>query len=93
MKLGRRRLLTLGAAAVAAPVASRLATAQAYPTRPLRWIVGFAPGGSTDILARLIGPWLAERLGQPVVIENRPARRQRHRHRSGRERTGGRPRC
>jgi tripartite-type tricarboxylate transporter receptor subunit TctC len=72
MKLGRRRLLTLGAAAVAAPVASRLATAQAYPTRPLRWIVGFAPGGSTDILARLIGPWLAERLGQPVVIENRP---------------------
>jgi tripartite-type tricarboxylate transporter receptor subunit TctC len=72
MKLGRRRLLTLGAAAVAAPIASRLATAQAYPTRPLRWIVGFAPGGSTDILARLIGPWLAERLGQPVVIENRP---------------------
>jgi tripartite-type tricarboxylate transporter receptor subunit TctC len=72
MKLGRRRLLTLAGAAVAAPAISRLAWAQAYPARPVRWIVGFAPGGSTDILARVIGQYLAERLGQTFVIENRP---------------------
>ncbi len=72
MKLGRRRLLTLAGAAIAAPAVSRLARAQAYPTRPVRWIVGFAPGGSTDILARVIGQWLSERLGQPFLIENRP---------------------
>jgi tripartite-type tricarboxylate transporter receptor subunit TctC len=72
MKLGRRRLLTFAGAAIAAPAVSRLVRAQAYPTRPVRWIVGFAPGGSTDILARVIGQYLSERFGQPFLIENRP---------------------
>jgi len=72
MTPGRRRFLNLAGAAVAACVAPRLASAQTYPARPLRWIVGFAPGGSTDILARVVGQWLSERLGQPIVIENRP---------------------
>jgi tripartite-type tricarboxylate transporter receptor subunit TctC len=72
MRPGRRRFLNLAGAAAAACVALRPASAQAYPARPLRWIVGFAPGGSTDILARVVGQWLSERLGQPIVIENRP---------------------
>jgi tripartite-type tricarboxylate transporter receptor subunit TctC len=72
MKLGRRRLLTLAGAALAAPTVTRLAMAQSYPTRPVHWIVGFAPGGSTDILARVIGQYLSERFGQPFLIENRP---------------------
>jgi tripartite-type tricarboxylate transporter receptor subunit TctC len=72
MKLSRRRLLQHAAAALAAPAVLRAARAQAYPARPVRWIVGFAPGGSTDILARVIGQYLAERLGQTFVIENRP---------------------
>jgi tripartite-type tricarboxylate transporter receptor subunit TctC len=62
--------LTLGAAGL--PAMSRIARAQTYPTRPVRWIVGFPPGGATDITARLMGQWLTERLGQPIVIENRP---------------------
>src|SRR5262249_36681631 len=65
-----RRKLAAGAAALAA--VSRIARAQAYPSRPVRIIVGFAAGGPTDILARLMGPWLSERLGQQFVIENRP---------------------
>jgi tripartite-type tricarboxylate transporter receptor subunit TctC len=72
MKLPRRQFLRLTASAAALPVFSRVAWAQAYPSRPGRIIVGFAPGGSADILARLIGQWLSERLGQPFVIENRP---------------------
>src|SRR6476646_10412460 len=72
MKLPRRRFLQLAAGAVALPTVSRVARAQPYPTRPIRWMVGFAPGGATDILARLMGQWLSERLGQSVVIENRP---------------------
>src|SRR5260221_5378797 len=72
MKPSRRRFLNLACAAVAAHAGLRVAGAQTYPARPLRWIVGFAPGGSTDILARVMGQWLSERLGQPVVIENRP---------------------
>src|SRR5262249_54522343 len=72
MKLPRRNFLHLTAGAAALPVLSRIATAQAYPTRPVRIIVGFAPAGGTDIMARLIGQWLSERLGQSFVIENRP---------------------
>jgi len=72
MKLPRRKFFHLAAAAAALPAVSRLARAQDYPTRPVRWIVGFAPGGGVDIMARLIGQWLSERLGQPFVIENRP---------------------
>ena len=70
--LGRRNLLHLAAGAAALPAVSRFAWAQAYPTRPVRIVVGFAPGGAFDIMARLMGQWLSERLGQPFVIENRP---------------------
>ncbi len=72
MKLPRRRFLRLAGAAIALPAVSRVASAQAYPTRPVRMIIGYPPGGSADITARLIGQWLSERLGQPVVIESRP---------------------
>jgi tripartite-type tricarboxylate transporter receptor subunit TctC len=72
MKLPRRQFLHLAAGAAALPALSRIARAQAYPTRPVRIIVGFAPGGATDIMARLIGQWLSERLDQQFVIENRP---------------------
>jgi tripartite-type tricarboxylate transporter receptor subunit TctC len=69
--LGRRQFLRLGAGAAALPISSRIARAQSYPSRPVRVIVGFAPGGTTDITARLMGQWLSERLGQQFVIENR----------------------
>jgi len=67
----RRAILGLAAAAALSAVPRR-AWAQAYPSRPVRWIVGFTPGGGNDIVARLMGQWLQERLGQPFVIENRP---------------------
>jgi tripartite-type tricarboxylate transporter receptor subunit TctC len=72
MKLPRRQFLYLAAGAAALPAVSRFAWAQAYPTRPVRIIVGFPPGGPSDIMARLIGQWLSERFGQPFIIENRP---------------------
>jgi tripartite-type tricarboxylate transporter receptor subunit TctC len=72
MKLSRRTFLHVAASAATLPAVSRVASAQTYPSRPLRIIVGFAPGGSVDVVARLIGQWLSERLGQPIAVENRP---------------------
>src|SRR5262245_32803972 len=72
MKLPRRNFLHLAAGVAALPAVSRVAQAQAYPTRPVRIVVGFVPGNPPDIFARLIGQWLSERLGQPFVVENRP---------------------
>jgi tripartite-type tricarboxylate transporter receptor subunit TctC len=72
MKVLRRRFLHLAAGAAALPAVTRFAMAQAYPSRSLRWIIGFPPGGGADTVARIMGPWLSERLGQPVIIENRP---------------------
>jgi tripartite-type tricarboxylate transporter receptor subunit TctC len=72
VKPSRRRFLRLAAGAAVLPTASRVARAGNYPTRPIRWIVGFGAGTSVDIFARLIGQFLSERLGQPLVIENRP---------------------
>ena len=68
----RRQFLHLIAGAAALPAMSRIARAQACPSRPVRWIVGFPPGGGADTVARIIAPWLSERLAQQVVIENRP---------------------
>src|SRR5437016_13137197 len=72
MKLPRRQFLHLAAGAAALPAVSQIARAQAYPSRPVRIIHGFAPNGGSDIIARLIGGWLSDRLGQPFVVESRP---------------------
>jgi len=72
MKLRRRTFLRLAATAVALPAVARIAGAQTYPSRPIRIIIGYTPAGSADITARLMGQWLSERLGQTVVVENRP---------------------
>jgi len=71
MKLPRRQFLHPAAGAAVLPAVSRLAWAQSYPTRPVRIIVGYPPGGTSDILARLMGQWLSERLGHQFVVENR----------------------
>jgi tripartite-type tricarboxylate transporter receptor subunit TctC len=72
MKFSRRRFLHLAAGAAALPAVSRIARAQVYPSRPVRIILGYAPGGAGDITARLTAQWLSERLGQPFIVENRP---------------------
>ena len=72
MKLLRRRFLQLAATAAVVPAVVETASAQDYPTRPVRLVVGFPAGGPNDILGRLVGQWLSERLGQPVEVENRP---------------------
>ena len=72
MTLRRRDFLHLAAGAVALPAVPRVALAQAYPSRPVRFIVAFAAGSAPDIIARLIGQWLSDQLGQPFVIDNRP---------------------
>jgi tripartite-type tricarboxylate transporter receptor subunit TctC len=72
MRLPRRQFLHLVAGAGALPAVSRIARAQTYPTRPVRLIVGFPPGGTADIVGRLIGQLLSDRLGQPFIVENRP---------------------
>ena len=72
MNIRRRRFLRLTAGAAAFPLTLRLAEAQTYPSRPVRLLVGFAAGSTTDIVARLIGQWLSERLGQQFIVENRP---------------------
>ena len=71
MKLPRRRFLHLAAGAAALPAATRVARSQTYPSRPVRIIAGFPPGSASDIIARLMGQWLSERLGQPFIVENR----------------------
>ncbi len=72
MQFPRRRFLRLAASAVALPALPRLAAAQAYPARPVRIVVGYPPGDSPDVVARIMGRWLADRLGRPFVIENKP---------------------
>ncbi len=72
MKVSRRHFQHLAVGLATLPIAAGRASAQAYPSRAVRWIVGYAPGGGNDIVARLMGQWFSERLGQPFVIENRP---------------------
>jgi hypothetical protein len=78
MKFPRRTFLHLAAGAAALPALPRISRAQAYPSRPVRIVVGFAAGGATDIQARLMGQWLSDRLGQQFIIENRAGIRNDH---------------
>ena len=72
MHFARRRLFYLAACAAALPASAHIARAQSYPSRPVRLIVGLAAGGGQDIVARLMGQWLSERLGRQFIVENRP---------------------
>ena len=72
MKRPRRKFLHLAAGAAAMPFISRTGSAQTYPNKPVRIVVGFPPGGPNDINARMIAPWLSEKLGQQFIVENRP---------------------
>src|SRR3954447_26139418 len=72
MKFQRRQFLRLAAGTAALQITSRVANAQTYPSRPVRIVIGYTPGGSADLTARLMGQWLSERLGQSFIIENRP---------------------
>src|SRR5262245_22036734 len=72
MTIPRRRFLHLAAGAAALPALPRAAVAQSYPSRPVRMIVGFPPGSAPDIMARLVGQWLGDKLGQQLIIDNRP---------------------
>ncbi|MBW8854950.1 MAG: tripartite tricarboxylate transporter substrate binding protein, partial [Bradyrhizobium sp.] len=72
MKFPRRQFLQLAAGAAALPLTSGNVSAQAYPARPVRLVIGYTPGGSADLTARLMGQWLSEKLGQSFIIENRP---------------------
>src|SRR5271154_658050 len=72
MRLARRKFLRLAASAAALPAVSDVVMAQAYPSRALRFIVGYPPGGGTDTVARIMAQWLSDRLGQAVVVENKP---------------------
>ena len=72
MKFPRRSFMHLAMGAAALPAAPHLARAQAYPSRPVRIVVGFPAGGATDIMARLMGEWLTQRLGQQFIVENKP---------------------
>src|SRR5436305_4465101 len=72
MRIARRQFVQFACATALAPESARLAAAQTYPARPLRLIIGYPPGGSADITARLFAQWLSERLGQAMVVESRP---------------------
>src|SRR5262245_46793834 len=72
MRLARRQFMQLAGATVATSALTGLASALDYPAQPVRWIIGFPPGGAGDVQARIMGRWLSERLGRPVVIENKP---------------------
>ena len=72
MKLPRRQFLHFATGAAALPFAPHVARAQAYPTRPVRWIIPFPPGGGADIVSRIMASWLSDRLGQPIIIESKP---------------------
>src|SRR5215204_851749 len=72
MQLHRRHFLRLTAAAIVIPLSPRLVARQSYPSRPVRLVVGFPAGGPVDIAARILAPWLAERLGQPFIVDNQP---------------------
>ena len=74
MTIVRRRFLQLAGGVLALPASSRLAMAQTYPARPVKFMVGFAPGGPNDILGRIVAGWLTQRLGQPFEVENRSGR-------------------